>query len=443
MKYSLEAEQNILGSFLINDSIAYKIRELKENDFYFESHKIILSCMKKIIDSNKPLDLLLLKNELEKIDRLVDIGGVSYITSLTTIVITTSNIDHYIKIIKEKLLKRQISELANELINNSNSDASIDELIVDINDLKALVTTSSSINDNYIDASKIKREKGVHKSIDTGFNKLNNALDGFRYGTLTILTGKPASGKSTIVNQFIAEAILTGEKAFLYSGELPSFMAMDWFRKTVANDYHIKEYQSVYGGTYTDIPDYAVDLIADWIKDKFFLYDEDAISDEVNLLNTIEHLYLKKGVRLFVLDNLMTIKTGNKAEKYDRQEQIVGNLKNLAKKYNLVIILVAHPRKNMGDMKPTMYDVSGASEIVNYADYILSTYRVIDEEEETDDTYLLILKNRITGKQNISFKMNFSERRKRLYTTSEELNRDYKYDVDKQYVQAEIPEDLF
>ncbi|RRG80066.1 DnaB-like helicase N-terminal domain-containing protein, partial [Clostridioides difficile] len=88
-------------------------------------------------DSNKPLDLLLLKNELEKIDRLVDIGGVSYITSLTTIVITTSNIDHYIKIIKEKLLKRQISELANELINNSNSDTSIDELIIDINDLKA------------------------------------------------------------------------------------------------------------------------------------------------------------------------------------------------------------------------------------------------------------------------------------------------------------------
>ncbi|ENY8658738.1 DNA helicase, partial [Clostridioides difficile] len=79
----------------------------------------------------------------------------------------------------------------------------------------------------------------------------------------------------------------------------------------------------------------------------------------------------------------------------------------------------------------------------NYADYILSTYRVVDEEEETDDTYLLILKNRITGKQNISFKMNFSERRKRLYMTSEELNRDYKYDVNKQYVQAEIPEDVF
>ena len=122
MNYSLEAEQSILGSFLINDSIAYKIRELKENDFYFESHKIILSCMKRIIDSNKPLDILILKNELEKIDRLADVGGVSYITSLTTIVITTSNIDHYIKIIKEKLLKRQISDLVNELLNKFLND---------------------------------------------------------------------------------------------------------------------------------------------------------------------------------------------------------------------------------------------------------------------------------------------------------------------------------
>lgn len=52
----------------------------------------------------------------------------------------------------------------------------------------------------------------------------------------------------------------------------------------------------------------------------------------------------------------------------------------------------------MGDMKLIMYDVFGVSEIVNYVDYILLIYRVVDEEEEIDDIYLLILKNRIIGK---------------------------------------------
>lgn len=111
---------------------------------------------------------------------------------------------------------------------------------------------------------------------------------------------------------------MNGEKVFLYFGELFFFMFMDWFRKIVVNDYYIKEYKSVYGGIYIDILDYVVEFILDWIEDKFFFYDEDVISDEVNLLNIIEYLYLKKGVRFFVFDNLMIIKIGNKVDKYER-----------------------------------------------------------------------------------------------------------------------------
>ena len=50
-----------------------------------------------------------------------------------------------------------------------------------------------------------------------------NSSDGIAYGSLTVLTGEPASGKSTILNQFMAESISQGNKAFIYSGELPSY----------------------------------------------------------------------------------------------------------------------------------------------------------------------------------------------------------------------------
>lgn len=443
MPHSFETEQTVLGSFILDNKISYKIRELKENNFFAKGHETIFLAMKKIINNNQPIDIVLLTNELRNSNNLEKVGGISYLTSLTTIVPTTSNIDNYIKILNDKLLKRQMINYANSLIEDISNDQSINDLALGISNLKDLITTNSSIQDNFIDASTVKKRLEPIKSLSTGCKKLDYVLSGLQYGTLTILTGKPSSGKSTVINQFIAETINSNNKTFLYTGELPTHMALDWFKRTVANDYHIEEQINAYNSYSYDVSEYADELIAEWIKDKFYIYSEDAISDEYNLLKTIEFLYLRKGVRLFVLDNLMTIKLGDRKDKYENQEQFTNNLKELAKKYGLVIILVAHPRKDLGDKKPDMYDVSGASEIVNLADYILSTYRNKNEDTKQEETSLLVLKNRIKGIQNVSIKMKFSEVRKRLYNDERELQKDYGYDLNKKYVQAVVPDDLF
>ena len=165
------------------------------------------------------------------------------------------------------------------------------------------------------------------------------------------------------------------------------------------------------------------------------------MADEKHMCSVIEHLWLKHGVRMFVIDNLMTLNLDNKNDKYEAQKVFVRNLKNLAKKYKLVIILVAHPKKTK-DENVDMFDVSGASEIINLCDYELFLNRKVDEEKDTDETYLTILKNRATGKVNFKLKLKFSEKRKRLYHPNskcdEELERVYKYDLDKLLEQGEL-----
>ena len=113
-------------------------------------------------------------------------------------------------------------------------------------------------------------------------------------------------------------------------------------------------------------------------------------------------------------------------------------MKNLAKKYKLVIILIAHPKKG-GDAKSfDMFDVSGASEIINLCDYELAMNRNIDEEKGTDETHILIIKNRVTGKQKMRLRLYFDEDRKRLWNLPEERDRTYKYDTNKLYEQGDI-----
>lgn len=435
--YDKQAEQSVLGSFLLDDKICYKLREINRDMFFFESHKVIFDSMREILDSNKPVDLILLREALER-KGVADKISVRYITSLTSVVATTSNVDHYIKILKEKNLLRQLQAQATELIRAIENQAPLSELTSDIEALQGISINNSSIQDNYLDASEIEVDYSLHDNLSTGFKKLDTILDGFRYGTLTVLSGRPSSGKSTIINQFIASAIDEGQKAFLYSGELPASTVMDWFRNTVVSKEDIKKYQTEYGAKFNAPSEYAVGLIKEWVKDNLFIYSEEALAGESDILNVIEHLWIKKGVRLFIIDNLMTLAIDNKNDKYEAQKNFVRNLKNLAKKYKLVIILIAHPKKG-GDAKSfDMFDVSGASEIINLCDYELAMSRNIDEDNGTDETHILIIKNRVTGKQKMRLRLYFDEERKRLWHLPEERERVYKYDTNKLYEQGDF-----
>ena len=113
-------------------------------------------------------------------------------------------------------------------------------------------------------------------------------------------------------------------------------------------------------------------------------------------------------------------------DKYEKQINVIKSLKNLAKHYNIVIILVAHSNKNsIQRREPHVFDISGASEIANLSDYILNATRENDTDNETT---ILLLKNRITGLIKKHLQLKFSPDRKRFYTDSKlELERDYGY----------------
>lgn len=435
---NLQAEQSILGSLLLDPSLVYKLKEksIKVSDFYYEYNKIILKVIRKLNQENKPIDLITITEELKAIGKLEACGGINYITSLSTIVPTVRNIEYYIDIVRELSLKRNVDR---EIISIS-EDIEVMELsdIVNVMDkVKESLLNNKKVEDLYIDASTIKRDKGARRNLKTGFNKLDNYLGGLTYGTMTILTGEPSSGKSTILNQIIANTIQNNHKVFIYSGELPSYQLMEWFVRTVVNGYHLKEYENKQGEKYKDVTDYSWELVLEWVKDKFFVYGQDSKATENNLLMTIEYLHNKKGVRLFVLDNMMTIQSDGSKDKYSKQEDMAINLKSLAKKYGLVIILVAHPNKGSSqNNEHSMYDVSGASEVVNLADHVIKTIR--NKKDDEDKSFITILKNRTTGKQNIIFQIYFDNERKRFYIDGSELEKDYGYDANKQFVQVGI-----
>lgn len=337
---------------------------------------------------------------------------------------TTKNIYYHIKILKELATKRNIYNLISDKAKTIKKMDGQD-MIKLANEVKATVLDSPCVDDLFVDASDISLDTTPSPSIQTGFAPLDAATSGgLNFGTLTVLTGSPGSGKSTFLNQILANALSLGFNSFLYSGELTAQMALDWFYKTVANPIHLSFGVNSFGKT-IKVTDEGVIQINKWLKNKLFLFSKNAQADETNMSTVIEFLAVKKDVKLFVLDNLMTIECSG-SDKYEKQINVIKSLKNLAKHYNIVIILVAHSNKNsIQHREPHVFDISGASEIANLSDYILNATRDNDRDNETT---ILLLKNRITGLIKKHLQLKFSPDRKRFYTDAKlELERDYGY----------------
>lgn len=265
----------------------------------------------------------------------------------------------------------------------------------------------------------------VHEAetLKTGIEYIDDKLIGMVFGSLNVLSGKNGSGKSTILNQiYIAEAIAQGYKTFLFSGELISGNVKYWLLQTLANEDQFAEYTAKDGHKYKKVTIQAKEKIINDMKDRFFLYDSDDYRIEA-IIEKMTILAKRYGVRVFVIDNLMTIESSVK-DKYEAETDVVKKLKNFAKKYNALVHLVAHPRKSMND-EIEKDDVAGSANITNLADYVTTISRAKDEEVEYD-AILKILKNRHTG-VNVGKKLMFDIDRKRFFSseTGKELNKKY------------------
>ena len=153
----------------------------------------------------------------------------------------------------------------------------------------------------------------------------------------------------------------------------------------------------------------------------------------------MKYLHFKYGVNRFIFDNLMTVDLGDNSNKYESQKAFVTSCVAFAKKNRCHIDLVAHPKKPARGEIPTMYDISGASEIPNLAFNIIRLEKIEDESKALDigeekglnyipATIAIIQKNREYGTLGLAY-LGFDKNSKSFYSSKEEKIK--KYDIKK------------
>lgn len=269
--------------------------------------------------------------------------------------------------------------------------------------------------------------------IKTGINQLDRLLKGgLPFGSVVLVTGKAGEGKSVFASQMMLEAIEQGHKVFAYSGELP-----DWAFKSIfvlqAGGSHCYKYQTKDGDEAFTVSKENEVLIDNWLRGKILLYDDRVLDGEeetVKLTELIEEAIRRYGVDFILVDNLMTaldLEETGESNKYDRQSEFVKRLARITRTYNVVLVLVAHMRKNNSNYNGND-EVAGSSDITNLASITLMYEK--DNNLQPDQRSLKVWKNRLFGYTNTTgFLMEYDEKSKRIHSNGDNVNREYGWHV--------------
>lgn len=264
-----------------------------------------------------------------------------------------------------------------------------------------------------VDLSKMEK-------ISTGISALDKLLGGFYFGQTVLVTGERGFGKSTLVSQFGTFAIKAEYPTFFYSGELMDWYFKAWIEYQMAGGRNINTLVSNLGYKNYMVNGEILPQIESWYSGKAYIYDNGIVADdteEETLLQTMETAIKQYGCRVLVVDNLMTAITDDiSSDLYRMQTQFVRQLTLLAKRYDVLIFLIVHPRKSNGTNFDND-DVAGSSNITNLVDVVLRYGKPKEENTSPDcgERLLTVYKNRLTGRTNRDgIKLYFQESSKRI-----------------------------
>lgn len=207
---NLDAEMAVLGSMLLDEeAISVSIEALDRESFYKDHHKKIFEAITDLFNSNKPVDLITLTNELKRKEILDEVGGASYLTALANSVPTAANISHYVSIVREKSILRHLIASGTKIVTMCyEHDGNVNE-IVDQSEQLIFEISNRRVSGTYIPVKEIIKQsmesidklyqKKQHVTgIPSGFIEFDTKTAGLQPSDLIIVAGRPSMGKSAL-----------------------------------------------------------------------------------------------------------------------------------------------------------------------------------------------------------------------------------------------------
>lgn len=384
-----EIEIAILGILLLdNRCVSENIDNIQEEYFYNQIHRTIFHCIKEMYKKGKDIDILTLTEYLKEKNKLNEIGGPYFISSLTSRVASSGHIESWIVILHEAYVKRELLSISNKITSNIYSNRDCFEVMDDIT--KSLSNLYSNSENNVLTfkealgnlTEQIKRNYNSESSItgiSTGFKKYDERSGGLQPGNLIIIAGEPSQGKTSLAMNFafngvrtVNEATKENFKCAFYSLEMTN---TELASRILAMESGISASDILYKKLYREELD-QITVITDKIENTQIYLDDKSNSNLDNIIVSIKNMVLKYHINFAIVDYIQLCSVSTKgASKEQIASEVTKRLKNTAKELNINIIALSQLNRVPENPEPKLSRLRDSGQIAADADVVILVYR--------------------------------------------------------------------
>ena len=438
----LEAEMSVLGvSFLSSEALEKIHDEVTEDMFYNEKNRTIFKAIMSLYKAGTPVDLTTIKAELDKKKAFNEIGGVNYLTEIIDSVVTSANLEYYIKILKDASIRRNVINTATDIVSSAYNDENITSML-DNAERSILNVVKMRTSTEFVPIHEILRiaqerleERAKNKSditgIRTGFYDLDRVTAGLHGGELIILAARPGMGKTAFALNIATNAAFSTDKAIaIFNLEMSAEMLVN---RMIASIGGIDSYKLNTGKLEHNDWKIYNEALSKLASTNIYIEDNASITapeikDKCRRLASSQ-----SGLGLVVIDYLQLVTTGSNRVESRQVEvsEISRSLKTMALELDVPVIALAQLSRSVDkreNKEPALVDLRESGSLEQDADLVLflnrkDYYEAKTEKKETIVPIdVIIAKHRkgSTGLYRLLFELNMSNFKNYLHTENNE-----------------------
>ena len=409
---NVDAERSLLGSVFVNNENYYRIVEfLRPEDFYLDAHRVIFRTMVSLMENSRAIDLITLQDELLRGSSLESAGGIGYLSGLMDGIPHLLNIEHYIEIIRDRSLLRQMIGSASKMMADCFDQAETADAILDKAEqslfslsehrTKAGFVSVGAMHDEATQLlTRLYEDKEMITGVPTGFTNLDRDTSGFQPGDLVILAARPSMGKTALaLNMAQHVAVKKGMPVGIFSLEMSRQQLLMRFlcAQSMVDAHKVRT-----GYIARDDFQQLIDALAVVTQAPLHIDDSSSLTI-MEMRAKARRLKAEHGLKLLIVDYLQLMSSYGRVE--NRVQEISGisrGLKALAKELEVPVIALSQlsraPEQRQGDHRPQLSDLRESGSIEQDADVVLFIYREEvykpDDEDLKGKAELIISKQR-------------------------------------------------
>lgn len=400
LPHNFEAEQSVLGSILLdNEVLSYIEGKLVAEHFYKEAHRKIFRAIETLFHRNEPIDLVTLTEELRQRNELENVGSVAYLIGLAEGVPTAAYAEHYVNIVAEKAVLRDLISVNGQIMQSAYDQALPLEQILDKAEASVFELSSNKRSHDFANMSTLVGEAfetiyqkmsspNTTAGLKTGFTSLDDITSGLQDGSLNVLAARPSMGKTALALT-IGQHVALNEKTAvaIFSLEMSSIQLVNRMMCSLA----LVDMNRVRNGELPFEGFTRLGNAASRLSEAAIFIDDSAVLNVMELRSKSRKLTANHNLGLIIIDYLQLMSGSNKGGGGENRQQEISNisrsLKALARELNLPVLALSQLSRaveSRPNKRPMLSDLRESGSIEQDADLVMFIYRDEYYDKQSD-----------------------------------------------------------